>query len=92
MKCCEYGPRVLKGGPPPSAPGSRAPKDKGYIRNKKQWKKILYTENTYLGGRLGATTFSIPTLSITTFSINDTQHNSTLSVIMLNVTFYSLLC
>ncbi len=28
------------------------------------------------------------TLSITTFSINDTQHNSALSVIMLNVAFY----
>jgi hypothetical protein len=34
--------------------------------------------------------FSI--LSKTTFSINDTQQNSTLSVIMLNVAFYSLLC
>ncbi len=36
------------------------------------------------------------TLSKMTFSINDTQHNSTraimLSVIMLNVTFYLLLC
>jgi hypothetical protein len=32
------------------------------------------------------------TLSIKTFSINNTQHNSTLSVIMRNVTFYLLLC
>ncbi len=32
------------------------------------------------------------TLSIMTFSINDTQHNSTLNVIMLNVAFYLLLC
>jgi hypothetical protein len=51
---------------------------------------------------LGATTFNITTLSITTFSIktlsiktliiNDPQHNSTLSIIMLNVAFYVLLC
>ncbi len=67
MKCC--GPRVPQCGAPPPTPGSRAPKDEGYIHNKKQWKKILYTENTYLGGRLGATIFSITTLSITTFSI-----------------------
>ncbi len=54
----------------------------------------------------GAATFSIntfsiktlgikglfATLSITTFSINDTQHKSTLSVIMLNVAIYLLLC
>ncbi len=32
------------------------------------------------------------TLSIMAFSINDTQHNSTLSVIMLNVAFDLLLC
>jgi hypothetical protein len=46
-------------------------------------------------------TFSIKTLSIKglfvtlnimTFSKNDTKHNSTLSVIMLNVTFHLLLC
>ncbi len=45
----------------------------------------------------GATTFSITTLSMkglfvtlskTAFSINDAKHNSTLSVIMLNVAFY----
>jgi hypothetical protein len=50
---------------------------------------------------LGIMTFTIKTLSIkglfvtlsiTTFSLNDTQHNSTLSVIMLNVAFYLLLC
>jgi hypothetical protein len=83
MKCCGPGPRVPKCGAPPPAPGSRALKDEGYIRNKRQWKKILYTENPYLGGRLGATTFSITTLSITIFSIKtlsvkglfwDTQH------------------
>ncbi len=32
------------------------------------------------------------TLSLMTSSINDTQHNTTLSVIMPNVAFYSLLC
>jgi hypothetical protein len=32
------------------------------------------------------------TLSTATFSINDSQHNSPLSVLMLNVTFYFLLC
>ncbi len=49
---------------------------------------------------LSITTFSIKTLGvmglfatliIMTFSINDTQHNSTLSI-MLNATFYLLLC
>jgi hypothetical protein len=58
------------------------------------------------GDMKGATTFSITTfstktlsvkglfatLSIMTFSINDTQHYSTPSIIMLNVTFYLLLC
>ncbi len=34
----------------------------------------------------------VATLSITKFSINDTQHNSLLRVIMLNVAFYLLLC
>jgi hypothetical protein len=42
------------------------------------------------------TTHSIKTLSIkdlfATFSINGTQHNSTLIVIMLNVAFYLVLC
>ena len=55
--------------------------------------------------KMGATTLSIMTftiqgsfsiLSITAFSINDTQHNSTsaimLRVIILNVAFYLLLC
>jgi hypothetical protein len=32
------------------------------------------------------------TLSITAFSINGTQHNTSPSIIMLNVTFYLLLC
>jgi hypothetical protein len=50
---------------------------------------------------LSITTYSIMTLSvkglfatpsIMTFSINETQHNSTLCAIMLNVAFYSLLC
>ncbi len=56
--------------------------------------------NTFSITILSITTFSIKTLSINglfaalsimTFSINDTQHNSTLSVIMLNVAFYLLL-
>jgi hypothetical protein len=48
---------------------------------------------------LGLMTLSIMTFGImsygmkgffATFSLNDTQHNKTLSVIMLSVTFYSL--
>ncbi len=66
----------------------------------------LYVCTTISMGGSGATTFSITTLSITTltikglfvtlsittFSINDTQHNSTLSFIVLNVAFDLLLC
>ncbi len=68
---------------------------------------ILDYELSFLMGTMtfNTITFSImtfskkglfATLSMMTFSIDDTQHSSTralmLSVIMLNVTFYLLLC